>query len=140
MNAPVPGSGGALDPAIAEHLAAVDDLVRRATTQFDRLAQPDERDFEAAAQRARAARAGDLGPDWQRVQQRIDLGRTSLADVFDGSDTSREAERLRGQSSTTLSEGRATAARSGDDPMAEALDELDTLRIRLREISDGMAP
>ncbi len=139
MTAPVPGSGGALDPAMAERLAAVDDLVRRATTQFDRLAQPDERDSDAAAQRARAARAGDLGPEWQRVQQRIDLGRTSLAAVFDGSDTSREAERLRGRSRTTLSEGRTTA-RSGDDPMAEALDELDALRIRMREISDGMAP
>ncbi|MFW5471911.1 hypothetical protein ACOCJ5_01235 [Knoellia sp. CPCC 206450] len=42
------------------------------------------------------ARAGELGPEWQRLQRRVDLDETSLDRVFSGDDTSSEAEFVRG--------------------------------------------
>ncbi|MFF2271217.1 hypothetical protein ACFVTX_03030 [Agromyces sp. NPDC058136] len=53
---------------------------------------------EAREQLAARARKGELGADWQRVQQRIDLGETSLEAVFTGGDDSQAARALRDRS------------------------------------------
>lgn len=45
-------------------------------------------------ERAAAARRGELGPQWQRLQQRIDMGQTSLTKVMSGKDDSPEAHAL----------------------------------------------
>lgn len=50
------------------------------------------RDYEEMSDRARA---GELGPEWQRLQRRVDLEETSLEKVFSGEDTSSEAEFVR---------------------------------------------
>ena len=59
---------------------------------------------EAEEKRAKAARSGELGSDWQRIQQRIDLNSTTLADVFSGRDDSPEARALLGTARSTLAE------------------------------------
>lgn len=50
------------------------------------------RDYEDMSDRARA---GELGPEWQKLQRRVDLEETSLERVFSGEDTSAEAEFVR---------------------------------------------
>ena len=55
------------------------------------LAQVEPEDEE----RARKARGGELGPDWQRLQRRIDLDETSTTAVVAGIDDSPAAENVR---------------------------------------------
>ncbi|GIG37641.1 hypothetical protein [Cellulomonas pakistanensis] len=128
---------GQLTDGLAERLHEAEDLVRRTTAELARLDEPDERDTADARRRAEAARSGSLGPDWQRVQQRIDGGRTTLSDVFSGTDTSPEAQRLVGRSRAVLTEARADAQ---DDPTgmtATVLRDMDELRERLRDVVTG---
>lgn len=63
-----------------------------------------ESDAEAEEKRAKAARSGELGADWQKVQQRIDLKTTTLADVFTGRDDSPEARALLGAARAKITE------------------------------------
>ena len=71
--------------------------------QVDRLAaQVQREDSEREEQRAAAARRGELGPDWQEVQRRIDAGDTSLREVFGGADDTAPAVRLRGEAQRNL--------------------------------------
>lgn len=84
------------DDPVARLQALVGDLERQvAESERELAAEQDER--------AVAAREGRLGPDWRAVQVRIDRGETTLRAVFDGTDQSREAERLRGQAQDNLS-------------------------------------
>lgn len=57
---------------------------------------------EAQEAQAAAARTGKLGPEWTKVQQRIDLQQTTLEDVFSGKDDSPEARALLATSRQTL--------------------------------------
>ncbi|KMM45477.1 hypothetical protein CWIS_10625, partial [Cellulomonas sp. A375-1] len=50
---------------------------------------------EAPSRREEAARTGQLGPHWQRVQVRIDAGQTTLEAVLGGQDGSPEAVAIR---------------------------------------------
>lgn len=49
---------------------------------------------QADEDRARAARNGELGPEWRRIQVRMDAGQTNLGRVFAGQDDSPEAQVL----------------------------------------------
>ncbi|KQO95843.1 hypothetical protein [Leifsonia sp. Leaf264] len=72
------------------------DMITGALAELQRQAadtRPDSDDRDA--ERARAARSGELGPHWRAVQQRIDLGQTTLADVMSGADDSTAARALR---------------------------------------------
>lgn len=64
-----------------------------AEIQAERLAMGRERE-EEERRRATAARRGELGADWQVLQQRIDARRTSLAAIMTGADESPEARRV----------------------------------------------
>ena len=55
----------------------------------------EEAEKKADEARAEKARAGELGPKWQEIQKRIDQGKTTLSDVFNGTDDSPEARALR---------------------------------------------
>ena len=82
-----------------ELLRQVEGILAETQRDADRAAREDaERDEERAA----AARAGRLGPDWRAVQRRIDAAETSLAEVFGGSDQTPSAVRLRDQSRATI--------------------------------------
>ncbi len=54
-------------------------------------AQHANKDDELAAKR----RNGEMGRDWQVLQQRIDMNQTTLDDVLNGVDTSKEARAVR---------------------------------------------
>ena len=62
----------------------------------------EEAEKKADEARAEKARAGELGPKWQEIQKRIDQGKTTLSDVFNGNDDSPEARALRQESNKTL--------------------------------------
>ena len=70
----------------AEREELVDQFVSDPTTDH-------RRDYEEMSDKARA---GELGPEWQRLQRRVDLEETSLDRVFSGEDTSADAEFVRG--------------------------------------------
>jgi hypothetical protein len=97
--------------------------------QVDRLAaQTRQEDAESAQQRADAARRGELGPDWQDVQRRIDAGETSLRDVFGGTDETPAAVRLRGEAQRNLSLLAAGTPPEVEAELRAAEDQWDRLR------------
>lgn len=103
-----------------EHVAR---LVEQLNAEIASDAEKSRADDEKLAA---AARRGDNGPEWRRIQERIDLGQTTLADVFTGSDSSTDATILVArsqQSLSTLSDELADAAENDPeafDPTAEA--------------------
>ena len=86
-------------------------------------------DADRDAERAEAARAGALGPDWQAVQRRIDAGRTTLLDVFGGEDGSAAAVRLRAQSRERLELVAGTT-----DPPPGLVEQLATAREQMTRL------
>jgi hypothetical protein len=82
-----------------ELLGRVEAVLAETARDAERVARVDAAREE---ERAEAARRGELGPDWRSVQQRIDAGETTLAAVFEGSDQTPAAVRLRDRSRATL--------------------------------------
>ena len=82
-----------------DYFTRIEELMRSlrdVSESITRERQQDERDnAERRQERAEAARNGELGEDWQKIQERIDKGETTLADVFSGKDTSEAADALR---------------------------------------------
>ena len=71
---------------------------------IERAARESRRELDQAlSDRAGAARRGELGRDWQEIQQRVDAGQSSVRDVFTGKDESPAAHRLRQVAHQTLS-------------------------------------
>lgn len=81
----------------------VEDLLerlRRTSEELDAMAVQQQAEWDQARaqwadedeDRARLARSGELGAQWQRLQQRIDLGETSVSDILRGNDDSVDAE------------------------------------------------
>lgn|GEM_PF-5390715 len=106
------------DPTAA--MRAAQEMVRRATADVDRLVADVARLRAGEGdRRARAARDGELGDEWRVVQRRIDEGRTTLAAVFDGTDTSDAAEALRGRARSGLAEAASSADEQQDSGLAE---------------------
>lgn len=92
--------------SVGDEMAQIHELLadlRAATEQLVEDQREIEQEREVMAQesteaeedRASAARSGEHGDDWQRVQRRIDAGQTSLQDVLTGVDESPEARRIR---------------------------------------------
>jgi hypothetical protein len=85
-------------------------------------------------ERAKAARAGELGPDWRKIQQRIDLGETTLADVLGGVDETLEARNIRATAAANLTAwGEQLRERLVEDP--EAANPLAELALSDAELS-----
>lgn len=96
------GDGGAADRGLAqarEALAQIHGLIGEIHALNrglgEDLEQLREQMRAADEERAGQARRGELGPDWARLQRRIDLNQTSVSAVVRGEDDSVEAERLR---------------------------------------------
>lgn len=106
----------------------LDALISDLEKMNDRLSKElAEEEREAAAAddlRAQRARNGELGAEWEHVQQRIDQGRTTLSDVFSGRDPSPEATRLRQQSTENMESMRRSWERRRDQGETTPLDEL----------------
>jgi hypothetical protein len=77
---------------------------------------------EADEETADARRRGDHGRDWQTLQQRIDLNRTTLWDILTGVDPSEEARAVRKLAQERMVEARrACIAAADEDEVAESL-------------------
>ncbi|WP_448630717.1 hypothetical protein [Cellulomonas soli] len=106
--------------------------IRAVVEEVERRSQADARREAGRADTvAEAARRGELGPEWRRVQERVDQGRTTLADVFSGKDTSPDAQALAERSRERVTQ-LAQAARQ-DESVAEAVEELDAIRTRVQD-------
>lgn len=99
--------------------------LRDVSDSITREREQDERDnAEHRRERAEAARNGELGEDWKKIQERIDKGETTLTDVFSGKDTSEAADALRQTSQQNI----ARAMQQARDE-AEAEDEEDPFTV-----------
>lgn len=84
-------------------------------------------------ERARARRDGDLGPELQRVQQRIDAGQTTWEDVVAGRDNSPDSQQIRNRIETNLN----TLAEHLEEDV-EFQQEGDRIRERSQRIDDEL--
>jgi len=86
------------------------------------------------------ARTGALGVEWQRVQQRIDLGQTTLADVMSGADETQAARALRDRAESRLTELHdelvieEESDETDDDPLTQVTQMQRDLAARLEEL------
>jgi len=116
------------------------DRIRGLLAQLEQVRTATEHRLAADGdRRATAARAGDLGVGWKRVQVRIDEGRTTLDAVFGGQDTSPEAEGLRAGAREAL----AKLPPPGGDAQESLDDSLEALagaRTRLAQQLGTTAP
>ncbi len=102
------------DPEIDAILADMRETMAQIRQETDAVEQQLVKDrlADAATHDAveKARRNGEHGPEWQAVQQSIDLGKTTLDDVITGVDHSAEAQALRSIMQKTLPGARAQFA------------------------------
>ncbi|MGV8884567.1 MAG: hypothetical protein ACOH1T_03125 [Microbacteriaceae bacterium] len=136
------------EPPLPEDLPELfAELMRRLQVENETLDREIEEsaaeDAEREAEHAEKARSGELGPEWAKVQRRIDLNQTTLEAVFSGEDTSTEAAKLRDLSQRNLGELRALweDQAQNDDPEEEPtpLEVLNVLSAESRERHDAAA-
>lgn len=124
----------------------VDDILerlRRASEDLDAMAVAQQAEWDQArAQwaeedeaRATLARRGELGPQWQRLQQRIDLGETSVAAIMRGADESVEADLVRTDARRRAEE---LGAQLREDDDREELPVLRAERAEMAELSAAL--
>ncbi|MGZ4747565.1 MAG: hypothetical protein ACXVYY_10795 [Oryzihumus sp.] len=94
-----------LQASVAEVQAMTDREGRELRELREQLSRQDE-------ERADAARRGELGPQWQRLQRRIDLGETSVHAILTGKDESADADLLR---ATAMENTRSLAVMQEDE-------------------------
>jgi hypothetical protein len=82
------------------------------------------RDADREKAREEAARTGKLGPEWVKIQQRIDLKQTTIDDVFAGRDDSPEARALLTRSRQNLHSAGAELDREPDEGEENPIDEV----------------
>lgn len=70
---------------------------------------------ERLRKHAEAARRGELGDDWAKIQERIDNGETTLRDVFSGEDTSDAAASLRQTAQRNIRKAMQQARQDAED-------------------------
>lgn len=125
------------------------DLTRERVARIEALvaearAIDDDDEIDTDEEFARRARAGELGVDWQVLQGRIDLGETTRAAIFDGSDDSAAAqsvrEAARGGVEQFADEARVLAEAEGEpDPVVELERERERLLARGAELRARLA-
>lgn len=127
--------GAQADPVLARLEALIGGLEREVRASERELADSDR-------ERASTARDGRMGPEWQRVQRRIDAGETTVLDVFSGRDESPEAVRLREMSRTNLQSVRETMPPDLVEEVEDSDEAFDRMRERVtrpprREVDDA---
>jgi len=126
-------SDARFDPAVFEQklakvMASLDSLKSESAGTLDELGK----------NREKAALRGDLGPEWQKIQQKIDLNKTTIDDVFNGTDESPEAIALRERSEENLSTLKVeleTDIEGLDDDEAAVADQLADIRVLNTELA-----
>lgn len=131
-----------------EELQRILARMARATQELDEMTRVQVVDLqrqravwaEEDAERAKQARRGELGPQWQRLQARIDLDETSIADIVSGLDDSPEAAAIRQKASERASElyAEQVADLESDEPN-EMQSELTAVRAEVERLRESMA-
>jgi len=98
--------------ALAELHASVEEVRAMTNREADELRELREELARRDEERADAARRGQLGPEWQRLQRRIDLGETSAQATLAGQDDSADADVLR---ATAMANTRTVAVMQEDE-------------------------
>lgn len=128
--------------------------IRAATEEIRGQTRDVEAEFEAEKEKSRdeddalaeARRKGQHGRDWQLVQQKIDMGRTTMDDVVSGVDLSDEARAIRREMQKTLPAARAQFAaeaeaeetEDGISQIEKTQAELAQAIAQLRRLSAGL--
>jgi hypothetical protein len=123
---------------------SAEDLNRSAREQERELTRLREEMAGSDEERAERARRGQMGPDWVRLQQQIDLHQTSIEAIMSGADESREAERVREQSlagADAIFTQQQDDLEEEDDPAVAAVrEQVEEIRALLREIQQMPPP
>ncbi|UOE43951.1 hypothetical protein [Agromyces larvae] len=107
---------------LAELAEATAEIERETRAQRDAFRAQRDADRERDDAAAAARRNGEHGRDWQVLQQRIDLSRTTLADIVNGVDDSDEARQVRRVMQRGLPEARQQFADlAADEQQADAV-------------------
>ncbi len=134
-----------IDPDVAaliEEMRQAQDDIRSATLEVNAERAQLARESQAEEERrAEAARRGELGPHWQRLQQRIDLGETTVAAIMTGVDMSPDAQAIREIMVGNLADVIDESQTATDVPTLDAFESLTqtltTLQHSLERLNDG---
>jgi hypothetical protein len=116
----------------------IDKQTREAIKEHESYLKKTEKDDE---ERAKKARAGELGPDWQRLQRQIDLGETSMTAVVHGIDDSVAAENVRrnaDENAEQVARVQAEQVASGDEAAKELQVAFSSAQQHKRELLEQM--
>lgn len=121
----------------AEYLAQVERQLSALDEELDTMLQPANTQDTQEAMVDRAA-DGEYGRTWQIVAERIKDGETTLEAVFDGTDTSPEAEELRAEAQERAEELGLHLQESEDEDLlamrAEAAQEREEFLARIQRL------
>ena len=96
---------------VLEQIRAATAQIRQTTRETIEEAKADrEKDAEQRGELEKERRNGKHGRDWQILQERIDLGRTTFDDIVNGVDHSPEAKAVRDQLGRSLGTARVAFA------------------------------
>jgi hypothetical protein len=122
--------------ALAEIRAATAKMrAQTEETRAERIARASSQsDAKKAVEQAR--RDGEHGKDWKVIQQKIDLGQTTLDDVLTGVDHSPEAAALRASIQKLLPQARAQFADLMEKQVdAGAFDDMKVAQERIAQVT-----
>lgn len=119
-----------------DYLAPFESILQSLKEMQETVQKEIEKDREASHKaeehQAEAARRGELGADWRKIQERIDNGETTLSDVFSGKDSSEAAMALRQTAQRNIAESMERAQKESkeadeEDPFTTLHNNLATL-------------
>lgn len=102
-----------------DYLAPFESILQSLKEMQETVQKAIEKDREeyqnAEQQHAEAARQGELGEDWRKIQERIDKGDTTLNDIFSGKDSSEAAMTLRQRAQRNITEAMQQTLQDAED-------------------------
>ena len=102
-----------------DYLAPFESILQSLKEMQETVQKAIEKDREeyqkAEQQHAEAARQGELGEDWRKIQERIDKGDTTLNDIFSGKDSSEAAMTLRQRAQRNITEAMQHTLQDAED-------------------------
>lgn len=117
-----------LDSTIASMMAALSKLQEETDRLAAKVQVEEEAHQENEERFAQRAREGQLGAEWQRLQQRIDAGETTRQKILSGEDSSSEARFIQQTFQQNLTKMRKAWEKEREEGKETILDDLERLR------------
>lgn len=118
---------------MAQHQQKLDRLKREVHTFKEKTTK---RLADSQKQRSEDRRSGKMGPDWQVLQGRIDMRKTTESDIFSGVDKSPEARRVRESMVKGVNKLDQAVASGDDSPVVEALRQARSVQSKFDDLYD----